>query len=454
MTKSSQELFLEIAASDGGRLTEESAAKLEGLLGSLKPGERTEWFPAAHLLLGLHYDGKFWGDGFPVKAALSEAEANVTVEVIDHFTAFLHSSVRPCFRLLVGDEEIELPDQSKEWWAAFGFDMQGLYNGMLSDPRIPLCGENLKEIDLIGVALDRRALAYYLSGNPKNAADSLAAALVSPSVERWWEDRSRVDLTRLLGWIGWLYFDAGNFAKAAAFLQRCFDELPHQPDEGSSPVTAAFVRLVEMYMLGGNDGFEWRHAIAEIGNIDSYGDFLPTGTLDRGCDAFLLRLAISHAATGDFQKAMNAADLCVKFGEPLEDVQFEVYQDFKPTPYPEARLLRAALGVKLSQEDHVLTDLALCQERSDSHQNEVRALACLLLLHRSDASEFEGTPFAGLARQISKASPDERSEIERLCDSALKELLDGSLVKSGFRSTKAEEAASLLDGLLEADRDE
>lgn len=451
MTKSSQELLLEIAASDGGRLTEESAEKLEGLLGSLKPGERTAWFPAAHFLLGLHYGGGFWGDGFPVKAALSEAEANVTVEVIDHFTAFLNSSNRPCFRLTVGDEWIELSDLNKEWWATFGFDLNGFYNGMLSDPRIPLCGENLNEIDLIGVALDRLALAYYLSGDPKNAADSLAAALVSPSAELWWEDRSQVDLTRLLGWIGWLYFDAGDFDKAAAFLQRCFVELRHQPDEGSSPVTAAFVRLVEMYMLGGNDGCVWRHAIAEAGNIDSYGDFLPTGTLDRGCDAFLLRLAISHAAIGDFQKAMDAADLCVKIGEPLEDVQFEVYQDFKPIPFPEARLLRAALGVRLSQDDLVLTDLALCQDWSDSHQNDVRALACLHLLYRSSASEVEGTPFAGLASQISTALPDERSELERLCESVLTELLDGSLVKSGFRSTKAEEAASHLGGLLEAD---
>lgn len=382
MTKSSQELFLEIAASAGGRLTDESAAKLEGLLGSLKPGEQTEWFPAAHFLLGLHYGSDFWGDGFPVKAALSEAEANVTAEVIDHFTAFLKSSNRPCFRLMVGDKEIELPNLSKDWWAAFGFDLNGFYSGTLSDPRIPLCGETPKEIDQIGVALDRLALAYYLSGDSKNAADSLAEALVSPSAEWWWEDRSRVDLTRLHGWIGWLYFDAGDFAKAAAFMQRCFDELPHHPDEGSSPVTAAFVRLVEMYMYGGNDGFEWRHAIADAGSVEAYGDFLPTGTLDRGCDAFLLRLAISHAAIGDFQKAMDAADLCVKIGEPLEDVQFEVYQDFKPVPFPEARLLRAALGVRLTQGNLVLTDLALCQEWADSHQNEVRALACLQLLHR------------------------------------------------------------------------
>lgn len=451
MTKSSQELFLEIAASDGGRLTKESAEKLEGLLGNLKPGERTEWFPAAHFLLGLHYGGGFWGDGFPVKAALSEAEANVTVEVIDHFTAFLNSSNRPCFRLTVGDEWIELSDLNKEWWATFGFDLNGFYNGMLSDPRIPLCGENLNEIDLIGVALDRLALAYYLSGDPKNAADSLAAALVSPSAEFWWEYPSQADVTRLLGWIGWLYFDAGDFAKAAAFLQRCFDELPHQSDEGSSPVTAAFVRLTEMYMYGGNWHWEWRHAIADAGDHEV---FLPTGTLDRGCDAFLLRLAISHAAIGNFQNAMDAADLCVKIGEPLEDVQFEVYQDFKPVPFPEARLLRAALSVRLTQGNLVLTDLALCQEWSDSHQNEVRALACLHLLHRSSASEVEGTPFAELASQISKASPDERSEIERRCDSVLTELLDGSLVKSGFRSTKAEEAANLLDGLLEADRDE
>src|SRR5690606_26478659 len=115
-----------------------------------------------------------------------------------------------------------------------------------------------------------------------------------------------------------------------------------------------------------------------------------------------------------FQKAMDAADLCVKIGEPLEDVQFEVYQDFKPVPFPEARMLRAALGVKLSQEDHVLTDLALCQEWSDSHQNEVRALACLHLLHCPDASEVERTPFADLASQISKVLPDERSGLERL----------------------------------------
>lgn len=443
MTKSPEEQFLEIAASDGGRLTDESAGKLEGLLGSLKPGERTEWSPAAHFLRGCFYSDEFWQDGFPTKASC-HAEAN-TQSVIDHFTAFLDSAVQPCSVLTVGEAVLSIPDLEEKVWALFGVEEL--------DVAIPPKCKN-GELDLIGIAFDRISLAHYLLDEAELSADTLESGLLNSSSQGW---NLSIDLTRLHGWMGWLYFDAGQFVKAAAYLQRCWDGI-QQGSDHPKPLTATgqLMSLLDWHRWFGlsDKVLSLNHAIMEISHGE---DLTPTGTLDCGCDALLLRLAVSHAAAGDHAKAMEAVDVCVQLSEPFDEQEAVQggweFGDNRLVPFPEARLFRGALGLKLSQES-VLADLALCNEQTDRLRNEVRAVACLRLLRNPNTSEVECTAFAGLASQISTASPDDRSEIKRLCDSALTELLDGSLVKSGFRSTKAEEAANLLDGLLEADRDE
>lgn len=431
--KSPEEEVLEIADSGSCNLTDVSVETLESLLRTLKPGEKADWSVVAHFLMGLHHSDLFWKDGFPMKSELSASERLAAEKVVEHFTAFLQAATRPCFGLSVAGEEIELPDLSKNWWATFGVDW-GAHDAGRSENRVLLTGES-DEIDLVGVAMDRLALAHYVLGEPALAADSLVAASVLPSSDYW--HRGSVDLTRLHGWIGWLFFDAGDFAKAAAYLQRCFDELRGQPDEGSSPVTAAFVRLAEMYMYGGNDGVDWRHAIADAGNVEAYGDFLPSGTLNRGCDAFLLRLAVAHAATGDLQKAMDAADMCVRFGEPLEDIQFEVYQDFKPVPFPEARLLRAALSLQLNEGQAPLVDLATCIRQSENFRSDAVALAGLHILRSENRAEAEGTIFSALARHLSACTEDEQRRIEQIGEGVLSELLGGWLMSRGIRSKSA-----------------
>ncbi|MEZ5943974.1 MAG: hypothetical protein R3C18_21465 [Planctomycetaceae bacterium] len=435
MTDSPEDQFLEIADSSSGQLTEESAASIERLLATLEPGQRSDWAVAAHFLLGLHYSDQFFEHGFPTKRVLTADEQSATANMIDHLTIFLQASTRPCFALRVRNKEIETPNLRQNWWAAFGVDMQTA-RFEATDPRFPLCGETPNDIDLIGVALDRLALAYYLSGSPKQTADTLVSAIMSPSAEWWWGGQSGIDLVRLYGWIGWLYFDAHDFSNAFAYLQRCFDELDEQPDEGTSPATIAFIRLVEMYMYGGNDGVEWRHAIADAGNVDSFGHFMPSGTLDRGCDAFMLRLAISHAACGQYDQAMIAADFCVQFSEPLQDLQFEVYENFQPVPFPEARLMRAALSLKLNQCDSVWKDLSECIQ-SKPVRDEVVALVCRYCLRVRSQSNLDGVASNRLCDHLSSLSNDEKAVLEQRCEVVLGELLDGSLVKSGLRSELA-----------------
>ncbi len=445
MTKSSQELFQEIATSDGGRLTEESALKLEGLLGSLTQGERTEWSPAAHFLLGCLYSDVFWQDGFPTKESCCvHAEANAQ-SVIAHLKAFLDSAVQPCPVLTVGEVEVSIPDIDDRVWALFGV-------AELDVAVLPQC--DIAIIDLTGIARDKISLALYLVGDTKLAADMLEAGLLSARTH--WS--CSLDLTRLHGWIGWLYFDAGQFVKAAAYLQRCWDGVQDGSDH-PKPLTATgqLMSLLDWHKWFGlsDKVLRLNHAIMEISHGE---DLIPTGTPDCGCDALLFRLAVSHAAAGKHTKAMEAVNVCVQFSEPFDEQEAVQggwsFEDDQLVSFPDARLFRAALGLKLSQGESVLADLALCHDQTDQFCNEVRVLACLYLLRSQNHSEVESSVFSGLASQISTASPDERSKLERLCDSVLTELLDGSLVNSGFRSTKAQEAANLLDGLLEADRDE
>ncbi|TWT64346.1 hypothetical protein [Rubinisphaera italica] len=435
MTDSPEDQILEIAEKMGGQLTEESVGNVEKMLACLKAGQRADWSIAAHFLLGLHHSDQFFREGFPTSHTLTSDEQIATSKAINHFTTFLQASTRPCFFLRVGTEEIETLTLGQNWWAAFGVDMQTA-RFEATDPRIPLCGETPNDIDLIGVALDRLALAHYLSGSSKQAAETLVIALMSPSADWWWGERSGVDLVRLYGWIGWLFFDAHDFSNACAYLQRCFDELEEHSEEGTSPVTVVFIRLVEMYMYGGNDGVEWRHAFADAGNVDAYGDFMPSGTLDHGCDAFMLRLAISHAACGNYDQAMNAANVCVGFGQPLQDLQFEVYEDFQPVPFPEARLVRAALSLKLNQCDSLWNDLTECL-KTEGVRSEAVALACLHELCVRSQSTPDGMTLHRLSDHLSSLSNDEKALLEQRCGVVLGELLDGSLVPSGLRSEVA-----------------
>jgi tetratricopeptide (TPR) repeat protein len=251
--------------------------------------------------------------------------------VVEHFRPFLQSSTRPCFRLTASGEVIELPHE-RNWWAAFGIDRSADRSG--DDHLVrPVNGDN--EIDLIGMALDRLALAHFRLGEPKFAADALVTALLSPSRCSW----DHADLTRLHGWIGWLYFDAGDYRNAAAFLRQCWEEIPEDGDsDGLTRASRGFMRLTEWYMmLGSLPNNTVLHAFTEMGDGTN---FLPSGSLAHGCDAFLTRLAASCSAVGTYQEALAATDFCIRFSIPQSDSGYEAAR------FPEARLLHAALSLE------------------------------------------------------------------------------------------------------------
>src|SRR5690606_4233043 len=103
--------------------------------------------------------------------------------------------------------------------------------------------------DLSSIALDGLALAYYRRGDPLNAASALEDVIThAPGDGLWWSDDSR-----LVGWIGWLYFDAAVYDKAAEYMQECWDRMPQYIDrESSSETTNEFIAFTEWYIYYGS----------------------------------------------------------------------------------------------------------------------------------------------------------------------------------------------------------
>ncbi|MHC2069734.1 tetratricopeptide repeat protein [Bremerella sp. T1] len=430
MTVHVEEILLAAEQNDW-RLREDTAAKLEELLRKLKPGPKPEWYPIVNFLLGMFYSDQFWENDFPTKANQITAGREFTDKVVNYFSAFLRSTHRPCFELVSNELEFRLPIDTK-FWACFGFAWNA-FHSVQFDPCIPLTGDD-EHLDFIGVALDRLALAYYLDGQPELSADALVAAIESPTSSCWTYWHGPVDLTRLLAWIGWLYFDGGVFDKAAEYMQECVDSLPQHPEEGSSPATASLIRLSEMYMNGGNCEGDWRHAVTEVGD---HWNFLPSGTLVRGCDAFMIRLSISLASQGGIEEALKAAETCIAFGEPLRDLQFEVLEDYKPVPFPEARLFRAALRTKLGSWALALSDLEECVVQVKKYINEACVLTCICLLQSEGVAIESPTELKSTQERVSGLSEQTKRVLLFRCERVLNELLDRTDGKRGLNSETA-----------------
>ncbi len=412
MDKSLEEQFLEIVEHDGEFLSDEPVASIESLLNSDSLTEQSTWRVPAHFLLGLHYSTK------------SETDTRI----IDHFRAFLESCERPCEKLKVGLKEIRISELSSQLWAAFGYRHEGT-----------VC----RVSTLCGFALDRIAFAQYRNGDCLNAAMTLEEA-ESDSVNK--QNLSYDDDSQFIGWIGWLYFDAGVYDKAACYLQLCWDSMPHyvEPDS-SSYVTNEYVRLMEWYVCyGGKANSSEIHAFTDMGGGDN---FLPSGTLAHGCDAFLLRLAIAHAVSGKLGRALDAVDLCVKFSDPLEDLHFDVYEDSIPVANPLARLVRAAISIRSLDYGQPISDLTICFGQSNELRPITQALLCLLAMSDDSVQFNDAEPLSSIADCLAKASPHQRSRLEDLCQNVLRESLDGTLVQNSFHSDAAEAVAECLQSL-------
>lgn len=415
MDKSLEEQFLEIVEHDGEFLSDEPVASIESLLNSDSLTDQSTWRVPAHFLLGLHYSTK------------SETDQRI----IGHFRAFLESCERPCEKLKVGLSQIEITDLSSQLWAAFAYRHEGT-----------VC----RVSTLCGFALDRIAFTHYRNGDCLSAAKTLEEA-ESDSVNK--QNLSYDDDSQFIGWIGWLYFDAGVYDKAAYFLQLCWDSMPQyvEPDS-SSYVTNEFVRFTEWYIwYGGKSNTSEIHAFTEMGGHGGGDNFLPSGTLDCGCDAFLLRLAIAHAATGKLARALEAVDLCVKFSEPLKDVHFDVYEDFVPVANPLAKLVRAAISIRSLDCRQAISDLNVCFGQSNELRPITQALLCLLAMSEDSVQFSDAEPLSSIADCLAKASPHQRSRLEDLCQNVLRESLDGTLVQNSFHSDAAEAVAECLQSL-------
>lgn len=281
--------------------------------------------PIAHFLLGFAASQTYWRAGSP--GAERTVSPAVHDQVIRHLTAFLDDPNRD--RCLITDGE----------GTRLTFDEPNVFNGSLNVESGIVAGwtevfsrwavfpdfgrQTAPFRDDISLALDRRALAFHLSGHPLDAARDLQMALK----RSLWADRAKElhgvvseyypnrpgdpRVSHLRGWIGWLLFDAGEYAEAADYLAAC--DAAMQPDDERakqddiSPEEAK-LRTWYDFLCGGYEATE-THAFWEIG--DWCDGLTPSQSLHRGSDGFLLRLALTLCVTNRFADALPHAECCV-----------------------------------------------------------------------------------------------------------------------------------------------
>ena len=308
--------------------SDEATLLLSEIVSGPSGSEDSRSVVTAHFLLGFAASQTYWRAGSP--GAERTIPPEVHEQVIQHITAFLDDSDRD--RCLVTDEEgtrLTFGEPNVFEGKLLGNGELRLFSGWTEAfsrwAVFPDFGKQTAPYrDDISFALDRRSLAFHLSGRPFEAARDLQTALK----RSLWSDRAnelygvvseyypnRPDdprVSHLQGWIGWLLFDAGEYAEAADYLAACHaamrpdDERAMQDD--ISPEEAK-LRTWYDFVCGGYEATA-THAFWEIGDW-SDGGLTPSQSLHRGSDGFLLRLALSLSVNNRYADARRHAESCV-----------------------------------------------------------------------------------------------------------------------------------------------
>lgn len=325
---------------------------------SVPAGDRDgESVTIAHFLLGFVASRVYWPDrGSPGAARPYPPE--VHQQVIRHFTAFLdHPDRDRCLVMAEGETCLNLGEpetyegrlllnEFHNRWAAF-----------------PDFGRaSVLRRDDISLALDRRALAYHLTGRPLDAAHDLQAALKWADwthdgirrmqiVEEYYEERPDDPRTaNLQGWIGWLLFDAGEYSEAATYLAACHAAM--QPDDKLAEEEGITKELAKLrtwfdFICGGYYSHGHVHAFWEIGEWEGNG-FGPTQSLAEGADGFLFRLGLSLLLAGRDKEALPHLDECVAISPTWGDAK--VVRDLASTDPEEAKKVAEVILAKFHTE--------------------------------------------------------------------------------------------------------
>ncbi len=248
------------------------------------------------------------------------------------------------------------------------------------------------ELDLRSVLYDRLALSYFLLNEPLIAARTAIQALELGDVEFGEYGVECICDSRIQAMIGWLLFDGGKRAESAEYLQLAYEGAPRNFDGQFSGVGKLVVELNEWYMIGGSIEGDYHHAITEIGD---YWNFLPSGTMDRGMDAFLFRLAASLSAAGRYEQALQYARYGVALPSTSENdlgawaecycFSGGIYADAENDGLNELGLLNAALQVQLQ----AAVERFLIPPSGSAFRSERICLAAVQWLDRQTGSSID-----------------------------------------------------------------